>query len=232
MVGLARCLAGRSLLLTLAIAPPSFAVSAQTPSPASGVYVADVSEAPPELGLSSSIELRPDGCFDWRLQMGQLRLSARGSWERDGEMIRLHNPEQVGEPAVELAASARDPTDTLRISLDPSTAPMASVLEVELEYPDNQFARIALGGGAVSLPAGEERPIAVRLMSEAFTLRTQSIEIAPDGDNVLTLRLVPADLGQAFFGSQQRGFDESGMTIDWRGIAIRYNRAATPPSGD
>ena len=233
MVGVPRGLAGLAVLL---IAAAGSACSATSPQGSdvggSEVYVADVREAPPELGLSSSIELRPDGRFDWRMQMGQLRLSAHGEWERDGPMIRLHNPAQVGEPAIELAGASRDPADLLRVSLEPATARMASVLELELEYPGNSFMRVPLGDGAISIPAGEERPIALRLMSEPFTIRTQPIALAPDGANVLTLRLVPADLGQAFFGSQQTAFDERGMTIDWRGIAIRYDRAPSGPRGN
>jgi hypothetical protein len=105
---------------------------------------------------------------------------------------------------------------------------MASALEVELEYPDYRFARIPLADGEIRIPAGEERPIAVRLMSESISFRTQPIAVTPGGDNVLTLRLTPADLGQAFFGSQQTRFDTRGMTLDWRGIALRYNRVPAP----
>ena len=232
MDALIRCLAELIALLMTAIAPAAVSASAQSPSGGGEVYVADVREAPPELGLSSSIELQPDGRFHWRFSMGQLALSARGEWERGGGMIRLNNPEQVGEPAIELAGSARDAADALRVSLEPATARMASALEVELEFPDNLFARVPLGDGDVRIPAGEQRPIAVRLTSESFSFRTQPIAVAPDGDNVLTLRLVPADLGQAFFASQQKGFDDGGMTLDWRGIALRYDRAPARPAGN
>jgi hypothetical protein len=233
MVGLLHNLAGCAVLvMAVAASGPSARSAEVSNAGGSEVYVADVREAPPELRLSSSIELRPDGRFDWRMQMGQLTLSASGEWERDGPMIRLHNPDQVGEPALELASATRDPADLLRVSLEPATARMASVLELELEYPGNSFMRVPLGDGAISIPAGQERPIAVRLMSEPFTIRTQPIAIAPDGPNVLTLRLVPADLGQAFFGSQQSAFDERGMTIDFRGIAIRYDRGPSGPRGN
>jgi hypothetical protein len=50
-------------------------------------YVADVSEVPPELGLSSSLALRSDGHFDWRFRSTQLTLNAHGDWDRDGEMF-------------------------------------------------------------------------------------------------------------------------------------------------
>jgi hypothetical protein len=67
-------------------------------------------------------------------------------------------------------------------------------------------------------------------MSETFSFRTEPVAIR--ADNVLTLRLMPANLGQAFFSSQQTGFDESGFTVQWRGIAIRYDRENGPsPSG-
>lgn len=226
----ARRLVRRILLSVVAIAPVP--ASAQPALDGGEVYVADVREAPAELGLSSSIELQPDGRFDWRFTMRQLTLSARGEWERDGGMIRLGNPEQVGEPAIELAGSARDAADALRVRLEPATARMASVLEVELQFPDDHFARFPLGDGEVRIPAGEALPIAVRLGSEAFNFRTQPIALAPDGDNVLALRLVPADLGQAFLASQQTRFDERGMTIHWLGIALRYERASARPAGN
>jgi hypothetical protein len=231
MAALTRYFAGRAVLLMTAIAAP-IAASAQASSGDSGIYVADVREAPAELGLSSSIELRPDGHFDWRFHMRQLTLSAHGDWERDGDMIRLGNPQQVGEPGIELASSTLDAADTLRVSLDSATARMASVLEVELEYPDNAFARVPLAGGEISIPAGEQRPIAVRLTSPSISFRTQPIAVERDGDNALTLRLVPADLGQAFFGSQTTHFDGRGMTLDWRGIALRYDRAPARPAGN
>lgn len=163
--------------------------------------------------------------------MRQLALSARGEWHRDG-MFHLDNPDQVGEPAIGLAGAARDAADVLRVSLEPATARMATVLEVELEYPDNRFALVPLGDGEVRIPAGEQRPIAVRLMSTSFSFRTQPIAVATDGDNVLILRLVPADLGQAFLGSQQTRFDENGMTLNWRGIDLRYDRAPARPAGN
>ena len=213
--------------LSSSTAPAS--ASARPSSDRGELYVADLHEAP---GWSSTIELHPDGHFDWRLSTGQLPLSARGEWQRDGGMLRLGNPEQVGEPGIALAASARDPANTLRVRLEPASARMASALEVELEFPDNQFARVPLGEGEVRIPAGEPRPVAVRLMSETFSFRTEPIAVAPGGDNVLTLRLVPADLGQAFFGSQQTGFDGNDMTIDWRGIALPYHRAAARRAGN
>lgn len=194
------------------------------------LFVADVREAPPEMALQSSIELKSDGTFDWRFSTRELALSAHGNWHRDN-MLHLENPEQVGEPAIELAASARDPAETVRIALDPATRPMESVLEAELEYPGDVFARVPLTGGWFSIPAGEDRPVAVRLFSEAFTFRSQPIVLAPGGDNDLTLRLVPANFGQAYFASQQTGFDAEGMTIDWRGIALRYNRAPARAAG-
>ena len=217
--------AGLGLLLAATAASASVSACAQAPPGDAEVYVADVREAPPELGISSSIELRQDGRFVWRFTMEQLTLSAVGEWESGGGMIELTNPEQVGEPTMELTGSARDDADVLRVSLEPATARMASVLELELEYPDHYFASVAFEAGEARLPAGEERPIAVRLVSTPFAFRTQPIELAPDGDNVLTLRLVPADLGQAFFSSQSNAFDDSGMTLDWRGIALRYRRS-------
>ena len=98
-------------------------------------YVADVHEAPAELGLSSSLELRANGHFAWRFRTTQLTLSAHGDWDREGEIIHLSNPQQVGEPAIELASSTSDPRVGLRVGLDPATARMASVLEAELEFP-------------------------------------------------------------------------------------------------
>ena len=224
----ARWIAGCILLLTTGSASPPAPLPAQSPSSPGELYAADVHEAPPELGLSSTIELKPGGRFEWHFTMRGLTLSARGEWDRDGGMIHLGNPEQVGEPAIELAGAARDAASALRVRLEPATARMASVLEVELEYPDYRFARIPLADGEIRIPAGEERPIAVRLTSESISFRTQPIAVAPGGDNVLTLRLTPADLGQAFFGSQRTRFDERGMTLDWRGIALRYNRVPAP----
>ena len=224
----------RSVVLgSLAIACVATAACAQAPAegasaPRGELFVADVREAPSELGLSSSVELQPDGHFDWRLATRDLSLSARGEWERDGGMIRFSNPDQVGEPAIELAGSSRDSEVAVRVALDPATARMASVLEVEFELPDDRFIRAPLSGGGIALPSSEPRPTALRLMSESFSIRTQPIPIPPDGDNDFIVRLVPADLGQAFFGSQQTQFDGNGMTIDWRGIALRYDRA--PPS--
>ena len=177
------------------------------------------------------IELRPDGEFGWRFTMGALTLTAQGEWRSESGMIRLSNPDQVGEPALEVASSARDAGVALRVALEPATARMASVLALQLEFPDNRFANVSLGDGEISLPAGEERPIALRLTSESVSFRTRPIAIAPGGDNVLTLRLVPADLGQAFFASQQTAFDGGSMTLDWRGIALRYNRAERRPAG-
>ena len=232
-IGLLHSLAGCAVLLMPAAASgPATTVAQASAVGGSEFYVADFRQASGELGLSSSIELRPDGRFDWRMQMGQLTLSARGEWQREGPMIRLHNPEQVGEPAIELAGASRDPADLLRVSLEPATARMASVLQLELEYPGNSYLRVPLGDGGISIPAGEEGPMAVRLMSEPFGFRTQPIELAPGGANVVTLRLAPADLGQAFFASQQSAFDERGMTLDWRGIAIRYERVPAPPRGN
>lgn len=219
-----------AVLLWLAAACSAPAQPSEPAASGGELFVADVREAPPEMGLQSSIELKPDGTFDWRFSTRELALSAHGNWHRDS-MLHLENPDQVGEPSVELAASARNPGEAVRIALDPATRPMASVLEAELEYPDDVFARVPLTGGWFSIPAGEDRPVAVRLFSEAFSFRSQPIALAPDGDNDLTLRLVPADFGQAFFGSQQTGFDAEGMTIDWRGIALRYNRAAPRDAG-
>ena len=189
------------------------------------VYLADVREAPPELGLSSSISLYPNGRIEWRLETRELALQAEGEWSRDGGMIRLSNPQQVSEPSLELVSSARNSAVGLTVELEPQTARMASTLEAEIEYPGERHVRIPLSGGAVSIPAAESRPVAVRLMSPAFSIRTQPIPVLPEGDNVLTLRLVPANLGQAFFGSQQTAFDPNGMTIDWRGIGLRYDRS-------
>ena len=222
------------VLASLGIACMATAACAQAPAedasaPKGELFVADVREAPAELGLSSSIELQADGHFDWRLTTRQLSLSARGDWERDGNMIRFSNPDQVGEPAIELADSAQDSEVAVRLALDPATARMASVLEVEFELPEDRFVRAPLSGGEIALPSTEPRPIALRLMSEAFSIRTQPIVIPPQGDNSFIVRLVPADLGQAFFGSQQTQFGSNGMTIDWRGIALRYDRM---PSGN
>lgn len=235
MIAVIRWLAGCVVLLTTASASLPVASSAQPPAAAPSnpgeLYVADVGAASPDLGLSSSIVLQPGGRFEWRLTMGLADVSARGTWDRDGDMLHLNNPEQVGAPALALAGTARDAGVVLRVQLEPATARMASVLEAELEYPGDRFARAPLGDGPISLPAGEPRPIAVRLMSETFSLRTEPVAIAPGGDNVLTLRLTPADFGQAFFGSQQVRFDARGMTLDWRGIALRYNRAPAAPAG-
>lgn len=220
----ARSMAGCMLLLTTGSASPQAPLPAQSPAPAGELYAADVHEAPAELGLSSTIELKPNGRFEWRFTMRRLTLSARGEWDRGGGMIHLSNPEQVGEPTIELAGAARDAAAALCVRLEPVTARMASALEVELEYPDDRLARIPLADGEVCMSAGERRPIAVRLTSESISFRTQPIAVAPGGDNVLILRLTPADLGQAFFGSQQTRFDGRGMTLDWRGVALRYDR--------
>ena len=221
------------LLICLAAAAASLSAPAWSqPSRADGVYIADLREAPPELHLSSSIELRPDGRFDWRLTMGDVALSAQGEWSVDGDMIHLDNPEQVGEPAVELVSSTSDESLLLSVVLEPATARMAPALEVELEYPGNSFSRIEFEDGRVELLAADERPIAVRLTSQSLSLRTQPIEVPAAGDNVLTLRLIPADLGQAFFASQQRAFDDRGMTLDWAGFALRYDRAPVNGLGD
>jgi hypothetical protein len=223
MSNFARIVAAGVGLFGAAIISPAPAMAQS--SGGAGQYVADTSGAPPELRPSSSIELRPGGQFIWRLQMGQLQLSARGDWTRDGDMLRLDNSEQVGEPELELAQSSRDAGTLLRVSLDPATTRMASVLELEVEYPGDSFAIVPISSGEVSIPL-ERTPLGVRLTSASFNFRTQSVPVALNGDNNLTLRLVPADLGQAFFGSQQVRFDERGMTLVWRGIALRYKLAA------
>lgn len=215
------------LLIAVAACSPA-AVSAQ---PGAAYYVADMSEAPAGARLSSVMELRPDGQFLWRFNQGDLALSARGEWQSEGGMIRLSNPDQVGQPALEVAASARDPAVAFRVSLDPATRAMASVLVLQLEFPDNMVTDIPMAGGEVALPAGQPRPIAVRLTGDAVSFYTAFVSIAADGDNVLTLRLVPADLGQAFFASQQTQFDGQGMTLDWRGMALRYRRSERRPAG-
>lgn len=228
MHGFARGLFARIMLLAAVTACSQGPVSAQ---PGSAYYVADVSEAPAEARLSSMIELMPSGAFQWHFRQGDLRLSARGEWRQEGGMIRFGNPEQVGEPALEVVRSSRDPGVALRVSLDADTARMASVLVLQVEFPGNSVSDIPVAGGEVTLPAGQARPIAVRLVSETVSFTTAFTPIAADGDNVLTLRLVPADLGQAFFASQQTAFDGASMTLDWRGIALRYNRAERRPDG-
>lgn len=218
----AGALVAHALLLIAAAACSPAPLSAQ---PGAELYVADVREAPADARLSSSIELQPDGHFTWRFNLGELALSARGEWQRDGAMIRLNNPEQVGQPGLEVAGGSRDPAVALRVSLEPATARMASALVLQIEYPDNVVTDVPMAGGEVTIPRGQARPIAVRLVSETISFYTDFRPIPADGDNVLTLRLVPADLGQAFFASQQTGFDGSRMTLDWRGIALRYDRA-------
>ena len=69
-----------------------------------------------------------------------------------------------------------------------------------------------------------------RLVSDTLSFYTFRIELAPDGDNVLTLRLIPADLGQAFFSSQRNPFDANGMRIHWLNADLQYYRTL-PPRG-
>lgn len=221
MHGLARGFFGHALLLVMAACGPA-SVSAQ---PGASRYVADFSAAPAGARPSSSIELRPDGQFEWRFNQGALALTARGEWRSEGGMIRISNPEQVGQPALEVASSSRDPAVALRVTLEPATARMASVLVLQVQFPDNVVIEVPLAEGEASFPRGQDRATAVRIVSETVSFYTPFLPVAADGDNVLTLRLVPADLGQAFFASQQTSFDGASMTLDWRGMALRYNRA-------
>ena len=201
-------------------------------TPSGEVYIADLRDAPAALELSSSIELQPDGRFVWQYRSGQLVLSARGEWERESDgQILLSNPEQVGQPQVEISASSRDPADIFRVLLEPATARMSSALLLELEYPGNYFATFPFEEGVARI-TDSERPIALRLVSDTLSFYTFRIELAPDGDNVLTLRLIPADLGQAFFSSQRNPFDANGMRIHWLNADLRYYRTLPPRSAN
>ncbi|WP_114953844.1 hypothetical protein [Sphingosinicella terrae] len=228
----------RSAVMLAALALLGARAEAQNPAEPSGPrgfagrYVADFSDAPPSLGWTSAIELKPDGTFLWNFATRELDLSARGRWCRDGpDRLDLTNEEAVGSPEVQLAQSSRDGGEGVLVSLEPDSREATSHLGVEAEYPDGYHERFRFRDFQVRLPSSPQRPlVAVRLVSDAFTYRSWPIEVTRDGDNVLGLRVVPANFAQAAFGSQAGDVRDGRLTIHWWGYAIPYDRA--PPAAD
>jgi len=173
--------------------------------------------------VASELILRPDGKFEYFLIAGSLDEQARGTWQVEGDALRLRTiPKPV--PAV----FSTGPTSSTKSSglvlhvTNPSGRGIASVHFI-LGFDTGQPVKGYTQDYGWSLDEGEKRPPRwIELSVPIYNLRSPRFPVDLSKGNELTFILTPNDLGTIDFNGMQIDIRPRRLIMHRGGALIPY----------
>lgn len=216
-----RIVKGFRLGLGLLLAGCAIPLAAQTAPDIEGVYQDQVFE------VGSQLVLAPNGRFIWMLAYGSLDAMGEGRWTRESDgAILLNSDPPVVPPRLELVSRSRDDQPGIAIRLACDSRQAAEVTRALVEYADGT--RFDHNFDHAEVRTEAQRPVtAISVGSEIFGLRSERIPVNAQEANVFTFRFIANDFGRADFRNERVTVAGRALTLNWRGMALRYTREGT-----
>jgi hypothetical protein len=205
----------------LAALLPLAAAATTPPRPAAlaGLYDGGQTES------AATLMLRPDGHFGYALHYGALDEEAAGTWEADGDTVRLTTQPPVMPPRFVVERDVPDIMGGLSLTLADPARRRGQPLDVLLFYaPDEPpIASIVATDGRVVLP-DSRRPNALLPLLPGQSPAGEPILLAGKSGHHLTVRFEPNDSGKADFRAEPLAIDGDTLILPRFGRTLRFRR--------
>lgn len=194
-------------------------LAAAAPGPAvEGLYLLDMPET------ASALRIGPGDRFEWAFSQGALDLVAEGRWTREGDALLLTSDPPVVPPRFAQTGSDQGGPGLIVLVTNDRGAP-AGNLDVMAEYADGTHDLGFIDRGEYRFESQAGRTIVtLRLGSIVYDFISESFPVA-QGTGTMRFRFEANDVGKADFQSlSARIAGSDGLTMDWRGLTLRYAR--------
>jgi hypothetical protein len=196
--------------------------AAATPHPAtlSGLYNGG------QMELAATLVLRPDGHFGYALSYGALDEEASGTWEAEGNTVRLTTLPAVTPPQFVVERDTPDIMGGFTLILSNAAILRGMPLRALLFYaPDEPpVASEVSPDGRVVLP-DSRRPNALLPLLPVYPPSGEPIPLAGKSGHRLTVRFEPNDIGKADFRGEPLAIEGDTLILPRFDRTLRFRRA-------
>lgn len=179
-----------------------------------------------QMELAATLVLRPDGRFGYALSYGALDEEASGTWEAEGDMVRLTTLPTVVPPQFVVESDTPDIMGGFTLILSNAAILRGTPLRVLLFYaPDEApLSSEVAPDGRVVLP-DSRRPNALLPLLPVYPPSGEPILLTGKSGHRLTVRFEPNDIGKADFRGEPLAIEGDTLVLPRFDRVLRFRRA-------
>jgi hypothetical protein len=177
-----------------------------------------------QMEIAATLELRPDGRFNYALSYGALDEQATGRWTVSGDRVLLSsNP--VVAPRLFLVSRGRGTEGMLQLSLDVPRGVSRQYFDAMVTRSNGQTQKVQLSDEGLFMPFSRaDPPTAVRLVLQIFRVASEPVMLDPSSGYAAQYRFEPNDIGKVDFRAEPLRIVNGDLVLDRHGRTLRFRR--------